>query len=272
LAPEGSVFNCTKPMPVKNRDKIIAHIETLVFGAFRELLPDRVLSASGIINVLICNGIDSETGRNFNTYISEGAGVGAGAGYDGANALHFPCGSRNIPVEIVESRAPLLITRKEFRADSGGPGEFRGGCGQVTALRPYESQKTPIAIALYNDNTRFPPEGLYGGESGVTTDLVVNGRVLPVDSTELTDSFLYLKPEDELVLRLAGGGGYGDPLDRRVDLVDADVRNGFVSAEAATERYGVVVDANGSVDEGATERQREILRRRRQGDRAFTSA
>jgi N-methylhydantoinase B/oxoprolinase/acetone carboxylase alpha subunit len=263
LAPEGSVLNCQKPMPVKNRDKIVAHIETLIFGAFHELLPDAVLSASGTINVLICNGIDSRTGRYFNTYISEGAGTGAGAGYDGANALHFPWGSRNIPVELVETRAPVLVTKKEFRTDSGGPGEFRGGCGQVTALKPYYEQTSAIAIALYNDNTRFPAGGLHGGEAGVTTDLAVDGRRLEIDAVEMIESFLYLQPGEELVLRLAGGGGYGDPLSRDVEKVESDVQNGFVSEGAAAERYGVILGADGRTDAYATERTRHELRARK---------
>jgi N-methylhydantoinase B len=264
VAPEGSVLNCRKPMPVKNRDKIVAHIETLIFGAFRDLLPDAVLAASGTINVLICNGTDTQSGRYFNTYISEGAGTGAGAGYDGANALHFPWGSRNIPVEIVEARAPLLVTKKEFRPDSGGPGEWRGGCGQVTALTSAEGQESPIAIALYNDNTRFPADGLFGGEHGLTTDLLVDGRRLEVDSTEMIESFLYLDPGQELVLRLAGGGGYGDPLRRDVAKVENDVINGFVSAEAAAERYGVVIGDDGHVDAEQTKQKRAQLRERAQ--------
>lgn len=262
-APEGSVLNCKKPMPVKNRDKIVAHIETLIFGAFHEVLPKNVLSASGTINVLICNGVDSQTGRTFNTYISEGAGTGAGASYDGANTLHFPWGSRNIPVEVVEARAPILVTKKEFRPDSAGPGEFRGGCGQITAIRPYEEQTSPISVTLYNDNTRYPAGGLFGGEPGLTTDLIVDGRKLEVDSTEMVESFMYLQPGQELVLALAGGGGYGDPLHREPARVETDVRNGFVSVQAAADRYGVVIGADGLHDGAATERRRAELRAQR---------
>ncbi|MCU1422505.1 MAG: 5-oxoprolinase (ATP-hydrolyzing) [Microbacteriaceae bacterium] len=254
-APEGSVFNCTKPMPVKNRDKVISHIETLVFGALYPIMPDRVLAGSAGANVTIFNGRESVKGRPFNAYLSQGGGTGAGVGYDGINALHFPWGSRNIPVELVETRAPVTVVSKELRTDSGGPGQFRGGCGQETVLRVSETQSEddPIALALYSENVRFPAEGLEGGEAGVIGGYSYNGTDLAPDSKEVLDSFIFLKAGDELRIRLAGGGGYGDAFERDVERVERDVQLGFVSVAAARERYGVVMEAStGHADRAAT--------------------
>lgn len=254
-APEGSVLNCTKPMPVKNRDKVISHIETLVFGALYPVLPDRVLAGSAGANVTIMNGRESDSGRPFNAYLSQGGGTGAGVGYDGINALHFPWGSRNIPVELVETRAPVLVVSKTLTTDSGGPGEFRGGCGQETVLRIADTQAEgdPIALALYSENVRFPAEGLEQGEAGVIGGYAYNGVDLAPDSQEVLDSFIYLNAGDELRVRLAGGGGYGDAFARDTERVQRDVQLGFVSIAAARERYGVVIDeATGEVDGAAT--------------------
>jgi N-methylhydantoinase B/oxoprolinase/acetone carboxylase alpha subunit len=254
-APEGSVLNCTKPMPVKNRDKVISHIETLVFGALHPVLPDRVLAGSAGANVTIMNGRESDSGRPFNAYLSQGGGTGAGVGYDGINALHFPWGSRNIPVELVETRAPVLVVSKTLTTDSGGPGEFRGGCGQETVLRIADTQAEgdPIALALYSENVRFPAEGLEQGEAGVIGGYAYNGVDLAPDSQEVLDSFIYLNAGDELRVRLAGGGGYGDAFARDTERVQRDVQLGFVSTAAARERYGVVIDeATGEVDGAAT--------------------
>jgi N-methylhydantoinase B/oxoprolinase/acetone carboxylase alpha subunit len=255
FAPEGSVLNCTKPMPVKNRDKVISHIETLVFGALYQLLPNRVLAGSAGANVTIFNGRESASGTPFNAYLSQGGGTGAGIGYDGINALHFPWGSRNIPVELVETRAPVMVVSKQIKIDSGGPGEFRGGCGQETVLRVSDTQAAddPVALTLYSENVRFPAEGLEGGEAGVIGGYAYNGTELAPDSTEVLDSFIFLKGGDELRVRLAGGGGYGDAFARDVERVERDVQLGFVSVAAARERYGVVIDeATGKADAAAT--------------------
>ncbi len=263
FAPEGSVLNCTRPMPVKNRDKVISHIETLVFGALYPVLPNRVLAGSAGANVTIFNGRESGTGRPFNAYLSQGGGTGAGIGYDGMNALHFPWGSRNIPVELVETRAPVTVVSKELRTDSGGPGEFRGGCGQETVLRVADTQveDDPVALTLYSENVRFPAEGLEGGQAGAIGGYAHNGRDLAPDSQEVLDSFIFLRAGDELRVRLAGGGGYGEAFARDVERVERDVRLGYVSAQAAREHYGVVIDeATGRADAAATEALRSAAR------------
>jgi N-methylhydantoinase B len=192
--------------------------------------------------------------------------VGAGEGFDGTHALHFPWSSRNIPVEIIESRSPLVITRKALRVDSGGPGRFRGGCGQELVVTISPAQDERVAFALHADNLRFPPSGLAGGKTGASGVLVHNGRVLDANSEEVLSSFVFLEPGDELSVLLAGGGGYGDPLERDIERVLADVNDAVVSVEAASREYGVVIDSETlRVDEPATLNRRMELRVARQG-------
>lgn len=256
-APEGSIFNCTKPMPVKNRDKVISHIETLIFSALHPVLPDRVLAGSGAANVTIITGRDKQTGKPFNAYISLGAGHGAGAGYDGPNAVHFPYFSRNIPVEVVETRSPLFFLSKTICQDSGGPGEFRGGCGQEVVFRVADGHEDPVALGLCSDNVRFAEEGLAGGEAGTTCGYVYNGTAMGADSQLVVGSFTFLNPGDELAIRLSGGGGFGNAIQRDAEAVAQDVKLGFVSAQAAEDRYGVIIDpVTGAVDRSGTERVR----------------
>jgi N-methylhydantoinase B/oxoprolinase/acetone carboxylase alpha subunit len=237
IAPEGSVYNCTKPVPVKNRDKVVAHIETLIFGALHPILPDKVLATSGGINVTVANGIDSTTGRVFNTYVSQGGGTGAGLGYDGVHCLHFPWGSRSIPVEMVESRSPLLVKSKRITPDSGGAGRYRGGCGQETVITTLPEQTRSVALALYSDHIRFAPEGLAGGEPGQAGDYLLDGEALGADHEAVVNSFIYLEPESELTVRLPGGGGYGDPAERDPEAIEADLRAGFVTPEGVRRSY-----------------------------------
>ena len=66
----------------------------------------------------------------------------------------------------------------------------------------------------------------------------------------------------------AGGGGYGDPLERDPDLVLADVHDRKVSREGARSDYGVVVTGDPmTVDLAATRR----LREEREGERGPVS-
>lgn len=239
VVPEGSVLNCTKPLPVKNRDKVVAHVETLIFGALHPIVQDKVLATSGNSGVVIANGFDTRADRFFNTYICQGGGTGAGIGHDGTNSLRFPWGGRNIPIEIIETRSPIRVAKKELSRDSCGAGEFRGGCGQETVITTIPGQEDPIALALYAQNVRFRPQGFAGGLEGSLGGYAYNGVELGPDSEQVVGSFLYLQPGDELTVRLAGGAGYGNPGRRDPEALRQDIEDGYVSAAAAQRDYGV---------------------------------
>jgi N-methylhydantoinase B/oxoprolinase/acetone carboxylase alpha subunit len=49
---------------------------------------------------------------------------------------------------------------------------------------------------------------------------------------------IVLEPGDEVLIDSPGGGGYGDPRERDPERVARDVKQGFVSVQAARERYG----------------------------------
>jgi N-methylhydantoinase B len=122
---------------------------------------------------------------------------------------------------------------------------------------------TPITVNTQSDRAKNPPWGLDGG--GDATGNRIAFRV----SGEWKDDFAnakvlvaQLKAGDAFRISSGGGGGYGSPFDRPVEDVREDVRQGYVSAKAARERYGVVVDPQTfAVDESATERLRVEVRR-----------
>jgi N-methylhydantoinase B len=177
-------------------------------------------------------------------------GMGARASKDGLSAAIFPSGIRGTPVEIVESASPLVITRKELRCDSGGPGTYRGGLGQEVHLRV--RSEAPLIFTAMFDRTKFPARGLHGGGSGAP------GEVQLDDGTRLAPKGKHTIPaERTLILRLPGGGGYGAPSARAPEQVLQDVRNGFVSRVQAEKAYGVVIDEqSGTIDAEATARCR----------------
>ncbi|MBI3108639.1 MAG: hydantoinase B/oxoprolinase family protein, partial [Candidatus Rokubacteria bacterium] len=126
----------------------------------------------------------------------------------------------------------LRIERKELRRDSGGPGRYRGGLGQVVSVRVTADQ--PVTAALRCDRTRHPAEGLVGGGPGATGTVLVNGEVNPNPKAKMR-----LRPGDMLTMETPGGGGFGDPHTRDRRHVEEDVRNGLISAEAARDVYGL---------------------------------
>jgi len=160
----------------------------------------------------------------------------AGADHDGLAATCFPSNVISGSMEMVESLAPLRIWRKELAIDSGGPGLFRGGLGQEVEVELLGSQE--CTLSFFVERRSHPARGVLGGLNGSPAVVEWNGR---------RDGFRYkgrnrMRPGDRLVLRYPGGGGYGDPRERPLDLVRADAHAGFISAVVARESYGRVVD------------------------------
>ncbi|MEE9250323.1 MAG: hydantoinase B/oxoprolinase family protein, partial [Alphaproteobacteria bacterium] len=161
---------------------------------------------------------------------------------DGLSATAFPSGVRNTPVEINETVAPIIVWRKEYRTDSGGPGRHRGGTGQIMEIG--HAEDAPFAVSSMFDRLKFPARGRGGGAQGR------RGRVRLGSGGELDGKGRQTIPAgDRLVLEMPGGGGLGDPLARPPEDVARDVRDGLVSPKAARDDYGVVVHADGSFEE-----------------------
>jgi N-methylhydantoinase B len=178
-------------------------------------------------------------------------GAGARPNKDGLSATAFPSGVRNTPVEINEAIAPIVVWRKEYRTDSGGPGTHRGGTGQIMEITNAEG--APFAISAMFDRVHNPPRGRSGGQNGATGKVYLgSGKVLRQKGQQPIPS------GDRLHLEMPGGGGFGDPRQRDPDLVARDVRDGLVSREMAAQAYGVVLDADGGVDIAETTRARAV--------------
>ncbi|WP_291830408.1 hydantoinase B/oxoprolinase family protein, partial [Bosea sp. (in: a-proteobacteria)] len=158
-------------------------------------------------------------------------------------ATAFPSGVRNVPVEVTETAAPVLVRHKEYRLDSGGAGTQRGGLGQVMEIESAEGK--PFAIAMNFDRVRFPPRGRAGGLDGAAGRASLrSGRVLP-GKGQVT-----IPPGDAVIVEMPGGGGYGVPRGRLPAAVLRDVAFGFVSPEAAAADYGRRLPANKDAVEG----------------------
>ena len=239
-APEGSVVHCKFPAAVAARMQIGHFLTEIIYRAMAGVLPDRVIAGSGgtpaTMNVFYGR---RNNGSPWHSVIIRGGGMGASATNDGYYDFIFPANGANTPVEIFESDTPLIVEKREILTDSGGAGKMKGGLGRRVIFKAPDDEYAPLPpvnLGIQSGRYRYPPEGLFGGKDGLKAQFLINGK--PGNSYGLTQ----FGPGDEIIIDVAGGGGYGNPFERDVELVESDVANGYVSVEKAKEDYGVVID------------------------------
>lgn len=253
-APLGSILNCTRPAPVSARHLIGHFVSQPLLTALAEIVPEQVIAngSAGLWNTMM-DGMDAHGGEFAYIFFSAG-GMGAAQDRDGLSATAFPSGIMGVPVEAIETAAPLLMHRRELRPDSGGPGRFRGGLGQVMELEIITG--APANHSCMYDRTGNPALGLLGGSPGAAGDLRLSDGARPHPK-----SHYVLQPGQRVILELPGGGGYGPPVERDPARVLADARQGYISVKAAEMDYAVIINAaTMAVDEAAT----AALRKERQ--------
>ena len=181
-------------------------------------------------------------------------------------------------METIEAQFPIRYLFRRKLTDSGGPGQYRGGTGGEMAIVAHDAPDGEIHFVISGKGTKFPQsEGLGGGYPGGVNDYVwvhAPGEMhnvdrfaqsldtIPGDDEPISWGVFPLMGNDALYVRWNGGGGIGDPLDRRAEKVAADVDAGLISEQAAGEVYGVV-RKDKTVDGSATETKRTALRRAR---------
>ena len=241
-APLGSILNCREPRAVASRHLIGHFLPGVIFGALAQAMPDRLIApGADPIWISICRGRRDEDSDPFTFSLFQAGGMGARAGKDGLAATGFPSGVAGVAAESLETLTSLVQGRRELRADSGGPGRFRGGLGQWSSLTCRTDQ--PWSLSAMVDRIRHPAEGLLGGGSGGAGSLRIN------DTEEAQPKrLLMLQPGDRVHIDPPGGGGYGDPLLRDPQAVLRDVIEGYVSIAGAERDYGAVVEYTGGPD------------------------
>ncbi|HEV2625322.1 MAG TPA: hydantoinase B/oxoprolinase family protein [Xanthobacteraceae bacterium] len=260
-APEGCVLNAKRPWPVAARHTVGQMLPDVVAGCLQQAIAGGVPAegASSLWNPQIFGGgslvdeVEDGTDANklpeFSTVIFHCGGAGARPAKDGLSATAFPSGVRTIPVEATESVAPIVFYRREFRDGSGGPGQFRGGLGQIIELGG--AGATPLALLCNFERVRHPARGRSGGRPGAAGVVTLrSGRPIRPKGRQT------VPPRDAICLQLPGGGGFGDPRARAPERVREDVLDGLITAEAARRDYGVAISADGEIDVAETERLR----------------
>ena len=261
VSPEGSVFNPKAPAPIFLSGWSAQIMAESLFQIMAEIAPDRSVARSGgDLGGVMFSGIDPVDGSFFAGGADECCGQGAGSDRDGENALIlFVLGeSSNIPIEISEERWPILTEKYELRADSGGPGKWRGGVGVVKQWKALTDLKLIGTI----EQTKTPAWGVHGGRSGMGNKMTISVG-LPRERPMGKVSGWVLPAGERLLFEMGGGGGWGHPLERAPAHVLNDVVGGYVSIESAKREYAVVIrqlDNSYSIDEKATRGLRETRR------------
>ncbi len=257
-APEGSVLNCDKPMAVNLRTRTGWYIAPNVFGALAKAVPAKVQAATGLPVAIAIYGRDAE-GRIYSDHLFMGGGQGGSAAGDGVSALLWPTSAANTSIELMEQRVPVLVIEKAYVADSGGPGEHRGGLGQRVSIRKLADDGLQTLASVYPEGVGIEVPGLFGGHAG----RAARGVVRDADGNILKDcgtGDLVATTTDREIIEvcLSGGSGFGPAWKRSLDAVARDLADGAITPEAAQRDYGVVIGADGKLDRTESEKRRQL--------------
>lgn len=266
VLPDASVVNASFPAACGMRFTTAMRIHDLVLGALSLALPGQVPAGGGnaVVITYIATAAPGGTGRVVvaNPVPSGSAG---GPSADGVSGTDFSVAFlRNVPVEVLEAEAPVLIRTFALTPDSEGAGRLRGGFGLNYELEIREPGA--VVVMRGKDRHRFSAWGIQGGEAAEP-----GGNVSMRDGeTHSIGKQTVYRPALNEVIRLwsGGGGGYGDPLDRDPQAVADDVTSSLVTVQRAKRAYGVVL-SGGAVDKAATDAARAELRRARPAPVAF---
>ena len=245
ILPKGKLLSAEATAPLGLYSIPFPTVIDCIIKALEPVLPERVTGAHfGTFSSLSFAGKRMDTGALFKANDSGHGGWGACATHDGAGPFRTMAhgDTRLIPIELQEAMYPFRVEEFCLREDSGGAGKWRGGLG-------FEKQYVllaPCGLWANFDRIGCPPWGVQGGKAGKS------GQVLIYKNGALEPELLYktegcaLQSGDRVRMSTGGGGGYGAPGERPIELVARDVRRGLVSRESARADYGVIIDAAGN--------------------------
>ncbi|MBL1111210.1 hydantoinase B/oxoprolinase family protein [Streptomyces sp. 110] len=256
--PPGSIVNPGPGATCGVRAAVFFRIMDCVLGCLAQAAPESAFAtSSGAVAIATVAHADPVTGQR---HVSVGQPLTGGSGgrpaRDGLNGTSFTGGwLRNVPNELLERDAPVLVEEYRYRPDSGGTGRRPGGAGIVLRLRALADEVTLAVRGM--ERLLFQPWGVNGGRPGTPGRAVLNPGA-PGERELGRINVVTLAAGDVLLIETAGGGGLGDPADRAPDEVAADAARGLIGAQQALRAYGVVL-RDGAVDAAATERGRAAL-------------
>lgn len=294
-APEGTICNATWPAPVSagtvSAVWVVTNVAVQAISRLAACAAPTAAEAAAVTKgsmwVLTMAGT-ARDGGPFGTFLLDSTIGGAGAylDHDGLDASgEYPVPRPAVAnVESNERSGPYLYLYRRLVADTGGPGRTRGGVAAGIAVTPHDTGA--LHAMLIGHGVEVPnSSGVFGGLEGACNEGVLyrppaiatpGPPFAAADGDALAGlpgatvvpaklGHFELGAGEVIAYAFQGGGGYGDPLERAPEAVAKDVRDHFVSADAAARVYGVVLTPDGTVDEPATATRRAAIRRGRLG-------
>ena len=245
ILPEGKILSAEPTAAMGLYSIPFPTVIDAIIKALEPALPERVTGAHfGTFSSIRFFG-NRVNGAVFNANDSGHGGWGACATHDGAGPFRTMAhgDTRIIPVELQESLHPFRIEEFKLRTDSGGAGKFRGGMGFEKQYYVLEECK------LWSNFDRIgcPPWGVFGGKPGLSGQVLINKEDGSAEEVLYKTEGYVLKPGDRVRVETGGGGGYGPPKERSMELISRDITRGYISADSARRHYGVVRDPDGTV-------------------------
>ena len=276
VLPPGRIVSATSGAPVRHWMQYPMTVIDCIFRALAAACPDRVMAGhhASLWGITPFAYIDPLTDQLHLQRAGSlgGSGGGFGAIWDADGQSGTKCindgDTHNHPAEAGEAKAPVVYIQRALRQDSGGAGRWRGGLGEITEVEVLE----PAMVQSHLERTLCPPWGLFGGGDALPNRVGIgraDGTIQRFPSGKVSP--IRIEAGETGMTEMGGGGGFGDPLDREPWRVLSDVRNEYVSVEAAGRDYGVVIRRSGrrcELDERAT----DDLRRERRRGRAVAPA
>ncbi|MFQ5412002.1 MAG: hydantoinase B/oxoprolinase family protein [Phycisphaerae bacterium] len=245
VIPEGTLLNAAYPAATTYGNHLCPANADAIVRALTPAIPEKVTAGWNHLLCALTTGQHPRKGDRYVDICFMGLKGGSGAtrgvdGYDHIGMIDASGGLLDQDYEMFEQQTPHLLLRHEYLPDSAGPGQWRGGLGVETI---FEIGSDDTQLVVFGDGDVEPAFGLRGGGNGGLNSIQLrypDGR----EHMPLSLDLITGVPRGTVYHQWAGGGGgYGDPRARPVERVVEDVRNGVVSATAAREDYGVVVDA-----------------------------
>jgi N-methylhydantoinase B len=258
----GSCVDVQEPTPVTGYasgayEKVAAITMACWAQAFADVDPRRQHAATINLANLVVSGKHPESGGDSVAYLWNEGGQGARSYKDGNSyqLMIFIGGATNQPIEVLERIIPIRYLKCEAAPNSCGHGRYRGGFG---IDRSFEAAQD-LVLTMHGDRQEVTPFGLAGGWNGGPNLLVLNPGEADERSLGMDTAGLQVRAGTQMLYCSNGGGGFGPPHERAVELVIADLRAEYIDAAVAADVYGVVLGPDGAVDDDATRAGRERL-------------
>jgi N-methylhydantoinase B len=248
IVPEGSILNASYPKATTFGNHLCPQVADAIFKALGPAIPKKVTAGWNHLLCSLFTGNHPRTNEKYVDICFMGLKGGSGAlqgndGYDHIGMIDASGGLLDQDYEMYEKQTPHLILKHEYLPDSGGVGKWRGGLGVHTVFKMGGEDTTMV---VFGDGDIEKNYGLFGGKGSVLNHI----KLTYPDGTEktpLNKDLIIGIPEGTIYDQVAGGGGgFGNPQDRDLEMLQRDVNNQVVSPHQAREEYAVVFEEDGS--------------------------